>query len=369
MTQRKFSQDYTLKNGLSLKNRFIMAPMTTQMSFYNGVITTDEKSYYHMRARDLGAVITAAANVSENGKGWDGELGVYSDHHISGLSELASSIQVNGTKAFLQLYHGGRMTHRSVLKGQQPVAPSAVKALRPDAEMPRQLNEEEIYQIIDDFKAATLRAIQAGFDGVEIHGANTYLIQQFFSPHSNRRTDQWGGSLTNRFRFIDLLVDGITQIVTEHASEPFVVGYRFSPEEIETPGIRFDDTLFLVDQLAEKPIDYLHVSLRKWDAVATHPAYQAQPMIYYLQKQIAGRTAFMSVGDIRTGDDADDALTNSDLVAIGRVLLADPNWARKVLTNKEDLIHYEVAKEDRELLGLTGGVWEMMKYSMADRQK
>ncbi len=369
MNKQKLAQSYTFKNGLTLKNRLIMAPMTTQMSFFDGVITEDEKRYYQMRSKDLGAVITAAANVSDNGKGWDGELGISDDKHIERLSELASSIQVNGTKAFVQLYHGGRMTHASVLKGKQPVAPSAVKALRPDAELPRALDEEGILQIIKDFKEATLRAIKAGFDGVEIHGANTYLIQQFFSPHSNRRTDQWGGSLEKRFRFIDLLVDEVTSVAREKANDHFVVGYRFSPEEKETPGIRFDDTLFLVEQLSRKPLDYLHVSLRKWSEISAHEDYQEKPMIAYLNEQINERLAFMVVGDIRNGIDAEDALTNSDLAAIGRVLLADPNWASKVLNDKEEFIHYEVAREDKKLLGLTNGVWRIMKNSMAERMK
>lgn len=369
MEDKKFAQPYTFKNGLTLKNRFIMAPMTTKMSFYDGVITEDEKRYYHMRSKDLGAVITAAANVSDNGKGWDGELGISDDKHIAGLSDLASSIQVNGTKAFVQLYHGGRMTHSSILKGKQPVAPSAVKALRPDAEMPRELDEEGILQIIKDFKLATVRAIKAGFDGVEIHGANTYLIQQFFSPHSNRRTDQWGGSLEKRFRFIDLLVDEITSVVQEMARDEFVVGYRFSPEENETPGIRFDDTLFLVDQLSQKPLDYLHVSLSHWDTISMHEDYQEKSMIDYLYEQIDGRLAFISVGDVRVGADAEDALANSDLVAVGRVLLADPNWASKVLAEKEELIRLEVAKVDKDLLALTNGVWGIMRNSMGDRMK
>lgn len=369
MNDAKFVQPYTFKNGLTLKNRLIMAPMTTKMSFYDGVITEDEKRYYRMRSKDLGAVITAAANVSDNGKGWDGELGISDDKHIEGLSDLASSIQVNGTKAFVQLYHGGRMTHASVLKGKQPVAPSAVKALRPDAERPRELDEEGILQIIKDFKEATVRAIEAGFDGVELHGANTYLIQQFFSPHSNRRTDYWGGTLENRFQFIDLLVDEVTSVVQKEASDDFVVGYRFSPEESETPGIRFDDTLFLVEQLSQKPLDYLHVSLSKWDKISAHEDYQDKPMIDYLNEQIAERLTFMSVGDVRNGADAEDALANSDLVAIGRVLLSDPNWASKVLTDKEDLIRYEIAKEDKPLLALTNGAWGIMKNTMADRMK
>lgn len=367
MNTEKYAQSFTFKNGLTLKNRFVMAPMTTKMSFYDGVITEDEKRYYHMRSKEVGAVVTAAANVSENGKGWDGELGVYDDKHIAGLSDLASSIKVNGTKAFLQLYHGGRITHASVLKGVQPVAPSSVKALRPNSEVPRELEEEEIYQIIDDYKEAAVRAIKAGFDGVELHGANTYLIQQFFSPHSNRRDDQWGGSMEDRFTFIDKLVDAVTGAVKEAAEEPFIVGYRFSPEEIETPGIRFNETLYLVEQLCQKPLDYLHVSLRNYSQVSQLDAYQDKPMIAYLNEQIDGRIPFISVGDIRTGEDAEAALEHSELVALGRVLLSDPNWVSKVMNNKEDMIRYNVAEEERDVLGLTNGVWGFMQGMMPDR--
>lgn len=369
MITDKHAQPFTFKNGLTLKNRFVMAPMTTKMSFYDGVITEDEKRYYHMRSKEVGAVVTAAANVSENGKGWEGELGVYDDKHIAGLSDLASSIKVNGTKAFLQLYHGGRITHASVLKGVQPVAPSAVKALRPNSEMPRELLEDEIYQIIEDYKQAAVRAVKAGFDGVELHGANTYLIQQFFSPHSNRREDQWGGSMEKRFTFIDKLVDAVTSAAKEAATEPFIVGYRFSPEEIETPGIRFNETLYLVEQLCQKPLDYLHVSLRNYSQVSQLEGYQEKPMIAYLNEQIGGRIPFITVGDIRTGEDAEAALLHSELVALGRVLLSDPNWVSKVMSEKEDLIRYDVAEEERDLLGLTNGVWGFMQGMMPDRLK
>jgi len=369
MNTEKYAQPFTFKNGLTLKNRFLMAPMTTKMSFYDGVITADEKRYYQMRSKEVGAVVTAAANVSENGKGWEGELGVYDDKHIPGLSDLASTIKVNGTKAFLQLYHGGRMTQASILKGVQPVAPSSVKATRANSEVPRELEEDEIFEIIEEFKAATVRAVKAGFDGVELHGANTYLIQQFFSPHSNRRTDQWGGSMEKRFTFIDKLVDAVTAAASEAAEEPFIVGYRFSPEEIETPGIRFNETLYLIDQLCEKPLDYLHVSLRTFGQVSQLDAYDDKPMITYLNERIDGRIPFIAVGDIRTGEDAEQALKDSDLVALGRVLLADPNWVSKVSAGKEDMIRYNVAEEEREVLALTNGVWGFMQGMMPDRLK
>src|SRR5699024_2667149 len=130
----------------------------------------------------------------------------------------------------------------------------------PDAERPRELTEAEIIALIGSYQQATERAIRAGFDGVEIHGANTYLIQQFFSPHSNRREDQWGGSREKRFKFINDLVDAVTDTVDNSNVNDFIVGYRFSPEEFETPGLRLDDTFYLIDQLCHKPLDYLHIS-------------------------------------------------------------------------------------------------------------
>lgn len=159
----------TFKRGLELKNRIMMAPMTTKMSFYDGVVTTDEINYYALRSGEIGAVITGAANVQNDGKGWEGELSVASDAFIPGLSKLAAAIKKNGTKAILQIFHGGRMTDSSVLRGVQPVAPSAVAAERPNAETPRALADDEILDLIENFKAATRRAIEAGFDGVELH--------------------------------------------------------------------------------------------------------------------------------------------------------------------------------------------------------
>lgn len=364
---KKYTHSFTFKNGVTLKNRFIMAPMTTKMSFFDGVITEDEKRYYHMRSKEAGAVITAAANVSEGGKGWEGELGICDDKHLQGLASLASAIQINGTKAIIQLYHGGRMTTTSVLRGKQPVAPSAVKAERPTAEEPRSLKEEEIFQIIEDFKEGTIRAIKSGFDGIELHGANTYLLQQFFSPHSNQREDKWGGSVERRFTFIDLLVDEVIKTVKENTDHPFIIGYRFSPEEYETPGIRFEDTLYFVDKLSGKDIDYLHVSLSHFRQISKSEAYQERPMTAYLNEKIDGRTAFISVGDIRNGEDALEALNDSDLTALGRVILADPHWISKVIKDKEETIRYTVAQEEREELGLTNGVWQFMQNMMTDR--
>ncbi|KAF1297387.1 NADH-dependent flavin oxidoreductase [Enterococcus sp. JM4C] len=358
---------FTFKRGLQLKNRLVIAPMTTKMSFFDGVVTTDELDYYALRSGEVGAFITAAANVHESGKGWEGELGAYDDRFIPGLAKLASAIKKNQTKAILQIFHGGRMTSSKVLGGEQIVAPSAVPAERPNAETPRELSEEEILAIIDGFKQATRRAIEAGFDGVEIHGANTYLLQQFFSPHSNRRTDAWGGTLEKRFKFINEVVDSVTAAVDESGVKNFVVGYRFSPEEYEEPGIRLSDTLYLVDQLAEKPLDYLHLSLNDYRRVSVSEEYKEQSILAYIHDKINGRLPLIGVGDVRTRQDAEAILENAELSAVGRAVLIDPHWAQKVLDNKEDLIRRELSIYDKEELKISNGVWAFLQGMMPER--
>jgi 2,4-dienoyl-CoA reductase-like NADH-dependent reductase (Old Yellow Enzyme family) len=365
----EFDTPFTFKRGLQLKNKLVIAPMTTKMSFYDGVITTDELDYYSLRSGEVGAFITAAANVHESGKGWEGELGAYDDRFIPGLAKLAAAIKKNHTKAILQIFHGGRMTDSKVLGGAQIVAPSAVPAERPDAQMPRELSETEILEIIEGFKDATRRAIEAGFDGVEIHGANTYLLQQFFSPHSNRRTDAWGGTLEKRFTFINEVVDDVTSVVDASGVKNFIVGYRFSPEEYEEPGIRLSDTFYLVDQLSNKPLDYLHLSLNDYTRISVSEDYKEKTILAYIHERINGKLPLIGVGNVRTKHDVQNVLTHAELIAVGRSVLIDPHWAQKILDNQENLIRRELSSYDREELKISNGVWGFLQGMMPERLK
>ncbi|MGT2785553.1 NADH-dependent flavin oxidoreductase [Streptococcus merionis] len=321
----------TLPNGATLRNPLMMAPMTTQLSFYNGQVTKDEIEYYANRAKDVGAVIVGAANVQAVGKGWHGELGIYDDSFLPGLSQLAKEIKARGAKAIIQIFHAGRMTNRDILSGEQPVSASAVPALRPNAETPRELSQEEIIQLIEDFKLATRRAIQAGFDGVEIHGANTYIIQQFFSPHSNRRTDEWGGTQEKRFKFINDLVDGILQTVADFSNQEFIVGYRFSPEEFEDPGLRMDDCFYLLEHLSQKKLDYLHLSTNDYNRISQEEAYANKSILNYVSKHLNKKVPLVGVGGVETIEHVEDILQHAQLVAVGRSLIHDPDWAGKIL--------------------------------------
>ena len=332
----EFTDELTLKSGVTLKNRLMMSPMTTRQSFFDGQVTTDEINYYERRAHGVGAIITGAANVQDDGKGWPGELSIAHDTMIPRLHELATAIQGAGAKAIVQIVHAGRMTDKATLSGIQTVSASAIPAARPNAETPRAMTATEVQATIDAFGEATRRAIQAGFDGIELHGANTYLIQQFFSPHSNRRTDNWGGDREKRTHFIKAMLDSVFAAVKQYADRPFVVGYRVSPEEFETPGIRFADTLYLIDELAKYDLDYLHVSLNTYDRVARAADYQDKSILAYVYEHVNGRFPVVGVGQVRNRQDVAAVLAHADLVAVGEQLLFEPDWANKLIDHQDD---------------------------------
>lgn len=328
-------EPFTFPNGVTLANRIVMAPMTTNSSFVNGMVTTDELTYYRRRTKGLGAVITSCAHVLENGR-FAGSLSAASDEMIPSLKKLADAIHENGTKAILQIFHVGRMGSRETLRGVQPVSASAVAPLRENAEQPRALEEEEIVALIQAFGEATRRAIAAGFDGVEIHGANTYLIQQFFSPHSNRREDRWGGTLEKRMAFPLAVVASVKEAIAKHTTTPFVLGYRISPEELEEPGITLEDTLQLVEVLSTEGLDYLHVSLGHYHQTSIRNELDKTAVLTKIIAQVAGRIPVIGVGKVHGAADMINVLEmGADLVAVGRQLIIDPDTIAKIQSNQE----------------------------------
>lgn len=364
MVSYNFLKPYTFKNGITVKNRVVIPPMTETSAFEEGSVTTDELRYFRLHSGGAGMFISPVANVAESGKGFEGELSVADDRYLPGLTKMASAMKQNGTKAILQIFHAGRMTNSKILRGEQPVSASAVPSLRQGAETPRALTEDEIAALIEDFGQAARRALEAGFDGVELHGANTYLMQQFFSPHSNRRTDQWGGSLENRERFALAIIKRVHQVAAE-ADRPFLVGYRISPEEIETPGIRLPDTLKFIDTLSDQPIDYLHISQGHAFQTSLNDHADTEPVITKIQRQVAGRVPLISVGSVETPADAEKVMAAGiDFVAIGREMLREPHWVQKAASGDEAAIRYTVSLADLEELGITPTLWHFLTVNM-----
>jgi len=356
-------ESLTLKSGLTLDNRLVMAPMTTQSSFVNGMVTTDELNYYERRSKGLGAVITACAHVMESGR-FAGSPSVATDAHIPGLSKMARAIQKNGSKAILQIFHVGRMGDTRSLRGEQPVSASAVPALRENAEVPRALSTAEVYGLVDAFKDAVRRAIQAGFDGVELHGANTYMVQQFFSPHSNRRNDEWGGSLEKRMSFPLAIVEAAQEAVRTHADRPFALGYRISPEELEEPGITLEDTLALVGKLKDSGLDYLHISTGNVMQTPMRDKTNTTPVVRSIIEEVGEGIPLIGVGSIHTPEEAVAAREMGlPLVAIGRSLLVDPDWAVKAKEGREIEIRQVIHQNDPqnvENVALPDAMWDYL---------
>lgn len=352
--------DFRFHSGVQIKNRVVMAPMTNFSSNPDDTVSKAEINYYVRRSKGVGMVITACTYVTPNGKGFHGEFAGDRDEMIPSLRELATAIKEQGAKAVLQIFHAGRMSPPELVPNGEIVSASAVAAEKEGAKVPRALTDEEVQEMVHAFGEATRRAIEAGYDGVEIHGANGYLIQQFFSPHSNRRDDRWGGSLEKRLSFPLAVVDEVKRIVAKHAKQPFLVGYRFSPEEPETPGITMVETLMLTDALADKGLDYLHVSLMDFWSVPRRGAEGSSgSRIELILKQVANRVPVIGVGSIHTADEALKALeTGVPLIAFGRELIMEPDWVEKVEQGRESEIQTELSKNDQVRLVIPDPLWQ-----------
>lgn len=348
-----------LPNGVFLKNRIMMAPMTTCSGFYEGSVTHDLIEYYRARAGEIGTIIVECGFVDNKGLAFPGAIGLDNDDKIEGLAKIAKAIKEKGSKAVIQVYHGGRMVEPKLIGGQSPVGPSAIAAPRSGAATPIELTADEVDEMIDKFGQAVRRAIQAGFDGVEIHGANTYLIQQFYSPNSNQRTDKWGGSRDNRSRFPLAILDITHNMVKKHASSDFIVGYRFSPEELEVPGIRFDDSMFLLEKLAEKGLDYVHFSMGAILRPSIVETNDPTPLInkyVAMRSQTLAKIPVVGVGNVVNLRDVEAAMDNGfDLVAVGRACIAYPDWLSRV--EKGEKLELFINSDKREELNIPEPLW------------
>ncbi|GKW47317.1 NADH-dependent flavin oxidoreductase [Planococcus sp. NCCP-2050] len=362
-------EEIKLPNGVVLNNRLGVAPMTTYSGNPDGTVSDEELLYYRRRSNIGSLFITACIAVSENGIAFPGQFIAFKEDLIMPrLKQLAAEMKTNGNKAILQMQHGGRQGQPELIEANETVAPSSVGGT-PEKAAPRELTAEEITNIIRDFGETTRRAIEAGFDGVEIHGANTYLLQQFVSEATNRREDEWGGSFENRLKFPLAVLAEVKRVGAEFANEEFIVGYRLSPEEYSDLGVGYtiEETKVLTEKLIEGGIHYLHVSLMDYKKRPHNEAIEGT-IVEILSKQIAGRAAFVVVGNVRKPEDAVAALKEgADIVVMGRQALVDPEWTEKVKQGKEDEIFHSVPKERNGKLDIPGPLWQLMSmYKMVE---
>ncbi|GAB4074161.1 NADH-dependent flavin oxidoreductase [Barrientosiimonas marina] len=353
-------ENVTLPNKAELRNKFVLAPLTHTSSNDDGTISDVEINYMEQRSTDVGLAITAASYVTDLGKSFPGHPSVSRDSDLDGLKRLAAAMKKNGAKAIAQIHHGGAQALPRLTSSGEAAAPSPItlKSFDESEEhYARQITQDEIEETITAFGEATRRAIEAGFDGVEIHGANHYIIQQFVSPHYNRRDDEWG---EDRLKFPMRVVDEVVNAVKTHTDDSFIIGYRFSPEEAENPGITMEITEDLVKHLVEKPLDYLHVSLMDVHAKTRVGKYQGEERIKLLHEWIDGRMPLLGIGSIFTPEQALEAVEtgNIELLALGREILLDHNFVNKIENDATDTIisKFDPYREDKH--DLPPNLWD-----------
>lgn len=335
-------QPFAFPNGITMRNRIVMAPMTTWAGNADGTVTEDELAYYRKRVGGVGLVITGCTQVQANGIGFTDEYASFDDRFLPSLRSLAEAAKSGGAPAVLQIFHAGNKAVPDLIPDGEIVSASdvAVSVAAPAvAPIPRELTHSEILDVITAFGEATRRAIEAGFDGIELHGAHGFLIQNFLSPHYNKRQDQWGGSLENRMRFGLAVVAEVRRVAELHAKGPFILGYRVSPEEPDADGLRMDDVMVLIDRLIEAKVDYVHVSLAS--ILSSKPLGEdvSETIAQLIEAHVAGRVPILAAGGILTPAQASEALAvGLTGVAIARALVINPEWVEHAQAGKPEAI-------------------------------
>lgn len=309
--------------GLVMKNKFMLAPLTNTQSFENGQLSEDEYQWLTMRAKgQFGLVMTCASHVQDVGKGFPGQLGIFSDKQNSGHKRLAEKIKSYGSLAVVQLHHAG-MRSPSELIEQKPVCPSANKEHNA-----RALSLAEVTQLKDDFVNAALRAQKCGYDGVEVHSAHGYILTQFLSPTINNRTDLYGGSLANRSRILFEIVDEIRN----KCGASFLLGVRLSPERF---GIKLSEIKEVFKQLvADGKVDFLDVSLWDVNKLPEEKEHQNKSLLEHFTELDLKNVRLTVAGKINHGEDAKNVLdAGVDFVTIGRSAILHHDFPQQVINN------------------------------------
>ncbi len=309
--------------GPNMKNRFMLAPLTNSQSHEDGVMSEEEYHWLTKRAEGgFGLTMTCAAHVQAIGKGFPGQLGVWSDDHLPGLRRMAETINSHGSVSIVQLHHAGNRSPEKII-GEAPVCPSA-----DEKSGARALSHTEVKSLVQDFIEAAVRSEKAGFHGVELHGAHGYILCQFFSPALNQRTDEYGGSAENRFRILFEIIEGIRQ----RTASDFMLGVRLSPE-------RFDMRLAEIKAVAEQlmlsgDIDFLDMSL--WDCFKEpeEEEFKGRTLLSHFTELKRGNCLLGAAGKIRTPAEAEQILSEGlDWIMLGRAAILHHDFPNRY---KED---------------------------------
>ena len=330
MSKSVLFQPFAL-HDLALPNRIVLAPMTRSRAGTSRIPNRLMAEYYAQRG-SAGLLVTEATTISEEANGWNESPGVYTDEMTEGWKYTTEAVHEKGGAIFLQLWHLGRSSHSSFHNGKLAVAPSAIKINEPTIhtpngkqphEVPRALETAEIPRVVEDYRRAARRAKAAGFDGVEVHSANGYLIDTFLQSKTNHRTDQYGGSVENRYRFLKEVVEGVTSVWPADR-----VGVRLSPNgvfnDMGSPDYREQFT-FVADQLDRFGLSYLHVM----DGLAFGFHKLGEPMTLAEFRKVFHGPLVGNCGYTKEAAEEAIAEGHADLIAFGRPFISNPDLVER----------------------------------------
>ena len=344
MSTSSLFKPLALNTGTTLLNRIAMSAMTrTRSTIGSGVPTPLMAEYYAQRSSKGSLVVTECTQVSLTGRGYGRSPGIHNEDQKKGWRQVVDAVHAKGGVIYLQIYHAGRVTHTSLTGGKLPVAPSPVppagKIFGPEGEQhpyetPAALTEEEIGQIVKDFAAASRMAVETGFDGVEIHAANGYLVQEFLASATNKRTDKYGGSVEKRARFLLEVVDACQESSNGRVAVKISPGLTFTDlQESEQEAKETYD--FVVSKLAERRINYLHLSdfakFLKAVGVPDAPVFSFDVFRFAHEKIINSDTRLIANGGFSIQEASEIVASGAvDAVSFGSLFLNNPDLVRAV---------------------------------------
>lgn len=321
--------------NINLKNRVVMAPMTRSRAVNDENKPTDELQglYYEQRA-SAGLIITEGSQVSERAVGYVNTPGIHTKAQVESWKKVTKRVHDKGGKIFIQLWHVGRMSHPDFHDGELPLSSSAInpneQSYTPDGfkdtVTPKEMTKEDIKTTVEDFKNAAKNAVEAGFDGVEIHSSNGYLFHQFFNGTSNKRTDEYGGSHENKARFFFEVLDAIKEVIPEEK-----IGARFNPSLNGVFGMTMDeDTIptfeYIIKKMNDYNLAYIHLS-EPFTDVSDIP-YAVTEIAKHFRPLYNGTLIINAGFDQDSGNEV-IASGNADLVAFGKPYISNPDLVER----------------------------------------
>ncbi|MBE7215946.1 alkene reductase [Shewanella benthica] len=323
--------------NISLNNRIVMPPMTRSRASQPGDIANDMMTTYYAQRATAGLIIAEGTQISSMAKGYAWTPGIYTPEQIAGWKNVTDAVHAKGGAIFAQLWHVGRVTHSDNIGGQLPISSSAIQAENVkvfidngtnepgfvDAALPRAMTKEDITQVIEQYRQAALNAVEAGFDGIELHAANGYLINQFIDSEANNRTDEYGGSLENRLRFLDEVVAAMVEAIGAER-----VGVRLAPLTTLNGTVDanpIETYIAAAALLNTHHIVYLHIAEVDWDDAPDTPLSFKRS----LREAYQGVLIYAGRYNAEKAEQAIDAGL-ADMIGFGRPFVANPDLPNRI---------------------------------------